>query len=80
MDRKQDYYALQAEIDAIAEKHNCRYELTDPCVDSEDVYPLTEQDGEEYWSRMYASLCSSAGMRAEEKGINLNKELGRIIY
>lgn len=80
MNRKQDYYALQAEIDAIAEKHNCRYDLTDPCVDSENAYPLTEKDGEEYWERMYASLCNSAGTRAEEKGININKELGRIIY
>lgn len=77
---KQDYYSLQAEIDAIAEKHNCKYELTDPCVDSENAYPLTEKDGKEYWDRMYASLCDSAGMRAQEKGIDLNKELGQIIY
>jgi hypothetical protein len=80
MSTKEQYYALLAEIDAIAEKHGCKYDLTNSCVDAENCLPLSWNDGEEFWARMYDSLCSSAGMRAEEKGININKELGRSIY
>jgi hypothetical protein len=80
MSTKEQYYALLAEIDAIAEKHGCKYDLTNSCVDAENCLPLSWDDGEEFWIGMYASLCNSAGSRAEEKGINLNKELGRIIY
>jgi hypothetical protein len=80
MRTKADYYALQAEIDSIAEKHGFHYELTDACVDAENACPLTERDGDAYWDRMYSSMCSAAGFRAEERGLNINKLLGRSIY
>jgi hypothetical protein len=79
MEHKTKYYTLQAEIDAIAKQHDHAY-LTDEGVDAENCLPLSWDDGEEFWILMYASLCSSAGSRAEELGLNINKLLGRSIY
>lgn len=77
MRTEQDYYKLQAEIDAVARLHDHAY-LTDEGVDAENA--VVPHDHPEFWGRMYLSLCSSAGMRAEELGLNLNKLLGRIVY
>lgn len=79
MKTKKDYYELKAEIDAIAKQHDNAY-LTDEGVDAENCLPLSWDDGDEFWSRMYESLCLSAGFRAEELGLDLNKLLGRSIY
>jgi len=82
MTTKQDYYSLQAEIDAVGAKHGLGVDLTDPCVDMQNVLDGTgvKETDPDFWARMYASMCSAAGERAEERGININKELGRIIY
>lgn len=79
MDHKAAYYALQAEIDAVAAKHDNAY-LTDEGVDAENCLPFSWDDGDEFWSRMRESLRISAGMRAEELGLDLNRLLGRVIY
>lgn len=82
MKTKKDYYSLLDEIDLIAQKHGMHYELTDACVDMQNVLDGTgvKETDEDFWSRMYASACSSAGMRAEDRGLDLNKLIGRIIY
>ena len=82
MKTKQDYDALIEEIDAIGKQHGFTCELTDPCVDMQNVLDGTgiNETDEDFWSRMYASACSSAGERAEERGLDLNKLLGRTIY
>jgi hypothetical protein len=82
MQTKKDYYALQAEIDAVGEKHGLGCGLTDPCVDMQNVLDGTgvKETDSDFWSRMVSSMCSAAGGRAEEKGIDINKELGRTIY
>ena len=77
MRTKHDYYELQAELEKIERSHGNLY-LTDPCVDMEDA-GLKETD-EGFWGAMYASMCNSAGLRAEELGLDINKLLGRTIY
>jgi hypothetical protein len=77
MKTKDDYYKLLAEIDEIARAHNNAY-LTDSCVDQENA--AVPHDHPEFWQKMCASLCNSAGSRAEELGLNINKLLNRSIY
>lgn len=79
MRTEQDYHSLTAEINAVAKRHGNVY-LTDGGVDAENCLPLSWDDGEVFWNAMYSALCNSAGMRAEELGLDLNKELGRVIY
>lgn len=81
MKTKQDYYALQAELERIAREQGY-IDLTNETVDRENVLAipgLTEAD-ENFWGSMYAAMCDAAGMRAEEYGLNINKLLGRDIY
>lgn len=85
MKAKQDYYSLQAEIEAIEKSVYPSLYLSDQCVDLEnakalhDEYALTEHD-EQYWEILSGCACDAAGMRAEEYGLNINKLIGRIIY
>lgn len=77
MKTKNDYYALQSEIEQIEKAHGNAY-LTDVCVDMENA-GLQETD-QGFWDAMYDSMCSAAGSRAEDLGLNINKLLGRSIY
>lgn len=81
MKTKNDYYALQAELEKIEQAHDFAY-LTDPCIDRENTLDNTgvKETDDDFWSRMYDSMCSAAGFRAEELGLDLNKLLGRAIY
>lgn len=82
MKTKQDYYELQAELGALAEQNGHWLALTDPCIDRENVLDATgvKETDDDFWARMYASMCSAAGQRGEDLGLNVNKLLGRIIY
>lgn len=82
MKTENDYIALQTELDALAEKNGLWLALTDPCVDRENVLDATgvKETDDDFWSRMYSSMCSSAGIRGEELGLDVNKLLGRVIY
>lgn len=77
MNTKDDYYKLLAEIEAIARSNDNAY-LTDSCVDAENA--AVPHDHPDFWARMCSSLCNSAGSRAEELGLNINKLLNRSIY
>jgi hypothetical protein len=79
MKTKHDYYKLQSELEQI-EKANNAY-ITDPVIDIENTTDagINETD-EKYWDAMYASMCSAAGSRCEELGLDVNKLLGRVIY
>ena len=46
--------------------------LIDECVDRENVHPLTEKDGCDFWNRMTGAMVSSVGSRLEEIGYNPN--------
>lgn len=80
MKTKADYYALVTELEAI-ERANGGIYLTDECIDRENVDPeLTDESSDEYWDAMHFTACNSAGMRAEELGLDINALIGRIIY
>ena len=46
--------------------------LIDECVDRENVYPLRETDGAEFWNRLYGAMINSVGSRLEELGYDPN--------
>jgi hypothetical protein len=80
MKTRADYLALVAELNAIGRANGDAY-LSDMCVDQENIDPkLTDESSDEYWNAMYNTACSSAGMRAEEFGLDINALIGRIIY
>jgi predicted component of viral defense system (DUF524 family) len=75
---KYQYYALIDELQAI-EKETGAY-LSDVCVDRENCVGIDEDNEDEFYNAMYQSACNSAGMRAEDLGMNINKLIGRTIY
>lgn len=80
MKTKADYFSLVAELNAIG-RANGDADLSDMCVDQENIDPtLTDESSDEFWNAMYSTACSSAGMRAEEFGLDINALIGRIIY
>jgi hypothetical protein len=77
---KQRYYKLIADLEAVEAQFNHGYFLSDQCVDAENVPEGVERDSEDWYFWVYASACSAAGSRAEEKGLNINELLGYSIY
>ena len=73
------YQDFGRELEALEKSGPVKY-LFDDCVDTENVYPLTEDDGEEFWSAMLHSGEMAAGQRAEAVGEDINELLGRVIY
>ena len=64
MEAKEKYFRMHSHIQSVGfDRH------IDMCVDSEQAYPLTEGDGEEYWLAMYDSMVCSVGIRLEQDGI-----------
>jgi hypothetical protein len=55
--------------------------IVDSMIDRENTLGSGINDcSPEYWDMMYQQACMAAGFRAEEAGIDINKELGRVIY
>ena len=81
---KADYWALNAELEAI-EKATGAY-IADVNIDHENVDETWKKGGTvspddpEFWSHMYGAACMAAGVRAEEAGLNINELIGRQIY
>lgn len=84
---KADYHKLQADLEALERRLSDSMSgvfvyLQDECVDRENVLEdgsMTE-DSEGFWPAMCSAAASAAGMRGEELGIDVNAELGRVIY
>ena len=85
------YHALVADLLALEEKlkseRGIRVYLTETNVDDENTMESQDADGKpiqrdtiEYWDMMIRQASSAAGDRAEQHGIDLNRELGRVIY
>ena len=74
---KDAYYALQDELIEI-EQATGLY-LADTNIDQEDVHPLREGD-QGFWDKMLFTAKFSAGIRAEEAGMDINVLIGRVIY
>ena len=79
------YYALQKELKRVEEKYEDKFDiyfyLTDELVDRQNVLVDGRQETDpDFWPRMIWAAQDAAGLRAEEYGIDINKELGRRIY
>lgn len=87
------YRALVADLTAIENKpelKGCRDHagpcgaslyLTDENVDAENVIDSgIATDDASFWDEMYSQAASAAGQRAEAYGLDINAELGRVIY
>lgn len=72
MRTEQDYRALQAELQTL-ESQTGLY-LFDDGVDRENAQNPDD------WDELYYGACMAAGMRAEEKGQDINALIGRVIY
>jgi len=84
MKTEQDYRILVKEIndavDAVAKiKLGRTIYITDECVDSEQCENEVMLSAE-YWDCMYQSACQGAGQRCEDKDLDINEILGRVIY
>jgi hypothetical protein len=79
-----DYDALRLEIMAVEKANPDKWGmpayLFDESVDAENVPEGITPDDADYWPAMYSSACSAAGGRAEERGLDINKLLGKVIY
>lgn len=74
-----DYLHLFAELEAIGERTGTY--LCDQAIDVENVRDEGIEIGApNYFDRLIAQACSAAGQRAEDNGIDINKEIGRVIY
>uniref|UniRef100_A0AAU6VXZ7 Uncharacterized protein n=2 Tax=unclassified bacterial viruses TaxID=12333 RepID=A0AAU6VXZ7_9VIRU len=88
MTNREKYQTLQADLAKI-EKAMGVY-LADESVDCENVSEGKSQEekeaiwsgwmSEELWGEMYRAACMCAGTRAEEKGLDINALIGRVIY
>jgi hypothetical protein len=78
MTAKDAYYQFIAELAAL-EASTGMY-LSDTCVDREDVSPEAIPESEAFYKSLLACATSAAGSRAEERGQDINKLLGRIVY
>jgi len=64
MEAKEKYFRMHSHIQNVGFDR-----CIDMCVDAEQVFPLTEIDGESYWVAMYDSMVCSVGIRLEQEGI-----------
>jgi len=77
------YFQLLRHLDEVSKRHtdsvngNFVY-IADESIDAENVALPPQAIG--YWAAMYSAAASAAGSRAEGYGIELNKELGYIVY
>lgn len=80
---EQDYRQLQRELEAVEAKYsfvdgNGLVYLFNEGVDRENVNG--EESDADFWARMCAAAKDAAAFRAEEAGLDINAELGRVIY
>ena len=83
MTKEETYRAFIAELEALEggpARNGVVAYLADSGVDEENVAPLTEADGDEFWSAMLSAAEMAAAMRAEAAGEDINELLGRVIY
>ena len=77
------YFQLLIHLDEVSNRHtdpiNGKFVyIEDESIDAENVALPPGSIG--YWAAMYSAAASAAGSRAEGYGIDLNKELGYIVY
>lgn len=86
-----EYHALVNDLIALEKKlrteRNICACLSETNIDDQNTMESQDVSGQpiqrdtiEYWDMMIRQAASAAGSRAEEHGIDLNKELGRVIY
>ena len=76
---KQAYNALAAELATIEEQTGLY--LFDGGIDAENARDAGLEEGTDaYWAMMLDSAAMTAGGRAEDAGLDINKLVGRTIY
>jgi hypothetical protein len=85
MKTRTDYYQLVNDLQAVERRltdamNGVWVYLTDENVDIENLPEGVTDASPEYWDAMHRCACGAAGGRAEDAGIDLHKELGRVIY
>lgn len=76
-DAKEEYEALTNEIESKVKSLGLS-SVCDMCVDAENAG--VNEKHLDYWPAMVASLKYSVFIRLEEKGVNLNTLLNRVIF
>lgn len=74
----QDYMMLVEELVRVSPVY---VKLVDLQSDMENAFDAgLTQECPDFWDFMYRSAASAAGFRGEEKGLDVNKLIGKVIY
>lgn len=81
-DARDRYKKLADDLARVEEQTGTHlYDYNEDVMDATNDDPSTkDEDSAEFWNNMYSACKMRAGIKAENKGLDINKLLGYIIY